>query len=147
MSKRDPENKQKFVIIGGGAAGLNCAETLRQSNFTGEILIISNENCVPYDRTLLSKALPSGDSSKFVLRPADFLKEYDIDIKFRRTVEKVDTKEKRIYLKDGAELNYDKLCIATGSTARTLGAFKVEGHDLKGVQVLRSSKDQTEIKE
>lgn len=147
MSKRDPENKEKYVIIGGGAAGLNCAETLRQSNFTGEILIISNENSVPYDRTLLSKALPQGDSSKFVLRPADFLKEYDIDITFRRTVEKVDTKDKRIYLKDGAELNYDKLCIATGSTARTLGAFKVPGHDLKGVEVLRSAKDQTAIKE
>lgn len=58
MSKRDPNNKEKFVIIGGGPAGLNCAETLRQSNFTGEILIISNENTVPYDRTLLSKALP-----------------------------------------------------------------------------------------
>lgn len=44
MSKRDPENKEKFVIIGGGAAGFNCAETLRQSNFTGEIIILSNEN-------------------------------------------------------------------------------------------------------
>lgn len=85
--------------------------------------------------------MPVGDSTKFSLRPADFIKEYDIDIKFRRTVEKLDTNEKRIYLKDGAELNYDKLCIATGSSARTLGAFKVEGHDLQGVHVLRSAKD------
>lgn len=29
MAKRDPENKSKMVIIGGGAAGSNCAETLR----------------------------------------------------------------------------------------------------------------------
>ena len=29
MAKRDPNNKTKMVIIGGGAAGLNCAETLR----------------------------------------------------------------------------------------------------------------------
>lgn len=43
MAKRDPDNKTKMVIIGGGAAGLNCAETLRQSNFTGEILVLSNE--------------------------------------------------------------------------------------------------------
>ena len=35
LSKRDPENKTHFVIVGGGAAGLNCAETLRQSGFTG----------------------------------------------------------------------------------------------------------------
>ena len=43
MVKRDPNNKSKMVIIGGGAAGLNCAETLRQSSYTGEILVISNE--------------------------------------------------------------------------------------------------------
>ena len=29
MAKRDPENKTHFVIIGGGPAGLNAAETLR----------------------------------------------------------------------------------------------------------------------
>ena len=35
MAKRDPGNKTKMVIVGGGPAGLNCAETLRQSGFTG----------------------------------------------------------------------------------------------------------------
>ena len=29
LTKRDHDNKTHFVIIGGGAAGLNCAETLR----------------------------------------------------------------------------------------------------------------------
>ena len=29
LAKRDPKNTKNFVIIGGGAAGLNCAETLR----------------------------------------------------------------------------------------------------------------------
>jgi len=28
LAKRDLENKTHFVIVGGGAAGLNCAETL-----------------------------------------------------------------------------------------------------------------------
>lgn len=29
MAKRDPKNTKNFVIIGGGAAGLSCAEALR----------------------------------------------------------------------------------------------------------------------
>jgi flavin-dependent dehydrogenase len=41
MAKRDPENKTHFVIIGGGPAGLNAAETLRQSGFTGQISVLS----------------------------------------------------------------------------------------------------------
>lgn len=56
------------MIIGGGPAGLFCAETLRQSDFTGEITIISADDLVPYDRTLLTKVIATGDATKFKLR-------------------------------------------------------------------------------
>lgn len=73
MAKRDPNNKTRYVIVGGGPAGLMCAETLRQSDFTGEIIILSADNLVPYDRTLLTKVLPTGDATKFKLRDEEFL--------------------------------------------------------------------------
>ena len=81
LTKRDPHNKTHFVIIGGGPAGLNCAETLRQSGFSGQITVLSREDMVPYDRTLLSKALPGGDPSKWTLRSAEYLSDADIDYK------------------------------------------------------------------
>jgi NAD(P)H-nitrite reductase large subunit len=74
MAKRDPSNKSVFVIIGGGFAGLSCAETLRQSDYTGQIVVISSEELLPYDRTLLTKTIGSGTASKFVLRDQAFLK-------------------------------------------------------------------------
>jgi len=80
MTKRDPNDKRNFVIIGGGAAGLTCAETLRQSGYTGKVTLLAGEKVVPYDRTLLTKTLPTGDASKFALRGEDFLKGADIDI-------------------------------------------------------------------
>jgi NADPH-dependent 2,4-dienoyl-CoA reductase/sulfur reductase-like enzyme len=43
------------VIVGGGPAGLNAAETLRQSGFTGQITVICSEDSLPYDRTNITK--------------------------------------------------------------------------------------------
>lgn len=68
MTKRDPKDERNFVIVGGGAAGLNCAETLRQSGYTGKITLVCGEKTLPYDRTLLTKALPTGNAEKFALR-------------------------------------------------------------------------------
>ena len=43
LAKRDLNDKRHFVVLGGGPGGLTCAETLRQSGFTGEITIISSD--------------------------------------------------------------------------------------------------------
>src|SRR4051812_27017434 len=106
MTKRDPNNKKRFVIIGGGAAGLSCAETLRQSDFTGEITVISGEDLLPYDRTLLSKILPTGDAKKLLMRPEDFLKKADIDFVLGVKAEHVDAKKKTIKLSNGETISY-----------------------------------------
>ena len=38
-----------------GPAGVVCAQTLRVEGFLGEIVIVTKENYLPYDRTKLSK--------------------------------------------------------------------------------------------
>ena len=115
LAKRDPDNKTHFVIIGGGPAGLNCAETLRQSGFTGQITVLSKEEMIPYDRTLLSKALPVGDPNKWVLRPEEYLNNADIDYKLKTSVFSVNTKVKKVITTRGKHIYYDKLLIASGS--------------------------------
>ena len=86
MAKRDPENKTRMVIIGGGAAGATAAETLRQSNFTGEITVLTNESLLPYDRTLLSKCLADGDGSKMGLREREFFETHEINYRLNTQV-------------------------------------------------------------
>ena len=136
LTPRDPDNKTHFVIIGGGAAGLNCAETLRQSGFSGQITILAKEGVVPYDRTLLSKALPALESGKApTLRPAPFLQEASIDVRTGTTVTKVDGVNKNITLESGEVVSFDKLCIATGGEPVRP---TIEGANLKGICTLRS---------
>jgi heterodisulfide reductase subunit A-like polyferredoxin len=50
MSKRDTRDERLFVIIGGGAAGYSAAQTLREDGFTGQLVLITSENRLPYDR-------------------------------------------------------------------------------------------------
>ena len=138
LTKRDPNNTQHFVIIGGGPAGLNCAETLRQSGFSGQVTIVSDEEMVPYDRTLLSKAVAVGDAKKWALRDPGFLEEADIDCKLKSAVFSINTDEKKVILRNGKKLFYNKLCIATGSH---VWKPPVEGLDLPGVHPLRTQKD------
>ena len=43
-----------YVCVAGPASA-TCAETLRQNNFKGRILVLSKESVLPYDRPKLSK--------------------------------------------------------------------------------------------
>ena len=137
MSKRDPNDKRRFIIVGGGPAGLSAAETLRQANYTGEILIISKDVELPYDRTILSKYYP-GSVSKILLRSQDFLKEYDIDIKTSTSIDSIDNKKREVVLSNGTKLTYDKLLISSGSRPFVP---PIEGVNRPNVLTLRSYAD------
>ena len=67
MVKPDGSDSRTFVIIGGGAAGNSCAETLRRNGFHGKIKVISEESQVPYNRIVLSKNIKA-DTNTIGLR-------------------------------------------------------------------------------
>jgi len=143
ITKRDPNDKRNFVVIGGGAAGLNCVETLRYSGYTGKITFICKEKVLPYDRTLLTKTLPFGDPSKFELRNKEWLSNADIDV-VHDSVYSVHPDTKQIAMARGAAISYDKLCIATGTE---VNKPPIPGSDAHFVYYIRTNEDQIKIKE
>lgn len=50
MVKRNPQNNEHIIVIGGGPSGATCVEYLRQEGFAGKITMVARENCLPYDR-------------------------------------------------------------------------------------------------
>ncbi|XP_076293975.1 apoptosis-inducing factor 3 isoform X2 [Lasioglossum baleicum] len=117
MCAHDSSNPNTVVIVGGGPAGATCAETLRQENFTGNIVMVCREHVVPYDRVKVSKALDF-DVELSVLRPLSFYKNHGIEVKLGTVATGLNTDEKVIQLSHHEKLHYNYLFICTGSKPR-----------------------------
>jgi NAD(P)H-nitrite reductase large subunit len=105
---------------------------------------VSEEEVLPYDRTILSKGVATSDASKLSLRSGEFVKEFDIDFALGQPASKIDRENKQVILKDGSSIPYDKLLLATGGRARVP---QIPGVENANVYVLRSASDQAKIKE
>jgi NADPH-dependent 2,4-dienoyl-CoA reductase/sulfur reductase-like enzyme/nitrite reductase/ring-hydroxylating ferredoxin subunit len=145
LCKRDPSNQTTFVIVGGGAAGLTAAETLREEGFTGRIVIVSGENHLPYDRPVLSKKLPlRGTIDGLYLRDSAHFASADIEFKLGVKVEEIDTANKTVRTNTSEQIKYDKVLVATGGRPRELF---IPGSDAKNVFLLRTVDDALAINE
>ncbi|ROK28224.1 Apoptosis-inducing factor 3 [Anabarilius grahami] len=141
MSGRVPGVSHTVVLIGGGPASLQCAETLRQNDYGGRIIMVTKDEQLPLDKTKLSKAM-NIEIEKVLLRQSDFLQHHGIEVWTKKEVKSVDTEAKTLTFKDGTVQHYDQLLISTGGRARPL---QCPGAELENVKLLQSYKDATEI--
>lgn len=127
------------VIVGGGQAGFQTAASLRQEGFRGNVALICDEPCVPYQRPPLSKSYLLGklDRDGLAFRPAAFFAEQRIELVFDAAVA-IDRVNRRVTLRSGGTLAYDHLVLATGAHNRLL---PVPGADLAGVHGVRTLGD------
>jgi apoptosis-inducing factor 3 len=132
-------DRRCFAIIGGGAAGANAAQTLRAEGFAGRIVLIDGEGRLPYDRTLLSKSVLSGQKQgeKSPLHGDGFYRHQAIE-RWSRTVTALDPATRTIRFEDGEPLVYDAALIATGGEVIPP---RIPGADLANVFLLRSPSD------
>jgi NADPH-dependent 2,4-dienoyl-CoA reductase/sulfur reductase-like enzyme/nitrite reductase/ring-hydroxylating ferredoxin subunit len=141
MTKADTNaDKRVFVIIGGGAAGYAAAQTLREDDFSGRILMVTREDRTPYDRPNLSKDYLQGHAEPewMPLRSDEFFEEHNIELLRGREATALDTAAKELKLDDGSTLGYDSLLLAPGGAPRRLSLPK---SDLANIFVLRSFDD------
>jgi 3-phenylpropionate/trans-cinnamate dioxygenase ferredoxin reductase subunit len=134
-----------IVIIGGGAAGMKAAQTLRAEGFQGAVTIVGADPEAPYQRPPLSKGYLMGeeDRASVFFEPAEWYAEHDIELRTAATAMSIDRTAREVALDDGTRLPYDQVLIATGSRPR---ALSLDGAHLPGVHELRTLADAEELK-
>lgn len=127
------------VIVGASHAGVSLALQLRKEGWGGEIVLIGDENELPYHRPPLSKEHLSGekDLDAMRLRPEKIYQSNSIELKTGCRVDSVDSKCKTVLLDNGETLAYDKLALCTGAQVRKL---PIED-DLQSVFYIRTAED------
>ncbi len=131
------------LIIGGGVAGTNAAETFKKNNPTSSVAIITDEPVRLYSRVLLPKFMRGQVDMDHV-----FLRK-DQDYLDKGIILKVSTKVISINIQtstvatDKGEIGYKKLLIASGGEVRKLDLV---GSDLTGVFYFRTNVDSENIK-
>jgi apoptosis-inducing factor 3 len=143
-----PSNKkgsptERFVIVGGGAAGFAAGEMLRRRGFAGSVTMLSNDDATPVDRPNLSKDYLAGSAPEdwVPLRGDDWYAENKIDLRLKTEVTALDAKAKALTLGDGSKLKFDKLLLATGAEPVRLdipGAGQTHVHTLRSLADCRT---------
>lgn len=129
-----------IVIIGGGQAGLQSADSLRREGYKGNIRIVADEPGLPYQRPPLSKdyLTPGKEALPLPLRGEAFFTDNDIKLITGVPATGIDRTDRTVVLKDGTTLHYEQLILATGTRNRTLSC---PGAELPGVHGLRTLAD------
>jgi len=134
------------VIVGSGHAGVQVAASLREEGWEGDIILLSDEPELPYQRPPLSKAFLKGqmDLAGLPLRAEKFFLDHRVDLRLGEKALRIDRTGRRLELSSGGSLAYDHLILATGARQRVLRA---PGVDLEGVHSLRAIRDAAAIRE
>jgi len=135
-----------IVILGGGAAGIAAANTLRQEGYGGPITMISADADPPVDRPNLSKDYLAGEAQDdwIPMWPPDLYKERQVELLLKTRVSSIEPAARALVLENGTRREFGALLIATGADPVHL---PIPGGDGGTVHYLRSFADSRAIVE
>jgi nitrite reductase (NADH) large subunit len=136
----------RLVVVGNGMAGMACLEQILK-HATGEprfrVTVFGDETHVNYNRVLLSSVLAGEKAADdIVLHPLEWYRQHRIDLRLGVRVVGLDIAAKTVTGDDGGVTSYDRLVLATGSSAFMP---PIEGLDKDGVFTFRTLDDTREL--
>ncbi|XP_066517391.1 apoptosis-inducing factor 1, mitochondrial isoform X2 [Hoplias malabaricus] len=144
-----------YLLIGGGTASFAAARSIRARDPGARVLIVTEEDDLPYMRPPLSKELWFSDDPivietlhfkqwngkersiyfqppSFYVSPAELesVENGGVAVLTGKKVVHMDVRGNKVKLNDGAEISYDKCLIATGGIPRNLQVIERAGEEV-----------------
>jgi len=130
----------KYVVVGAGLAGTSAIESIREHDRDGSLLLIGEEEHLPYDRPPLSKKLWWGKKrvEDIFLKPADYYAQQSVELRLGRRAVRLDAGTRIVTDARGDQYGFDKLLLATGGKPRRLA---IPGGEMEDICYYRTLDD------
>src|SRR6516164_3127810 len=94
------------VIVGAGHAGVQAAVSVREEGFGGDVVLLSADKELPYQRPPLSKAFLKGDMDihGLPLRAEAHFRDQRIDLRLGVGATRIDRASREVELSDGGTI-------------------------------------------
>lgn len=133
----------RYLIAGGGVAGVTAAKEIQKLDADAVIDIYSTESYPYYYRPRLWEYIAGRVSAEeTIYRPVEWYNEQGFNLHLNTRVNKIDAEKHLALLSDGSEVGYDRLLIASGSSCYVP---PIDGVQHAGVFTLRTLADAKEI--
>ena len=139
--------RRDYLIVGAGISGASVCEGIREHDKKGTIMMVGNENFLPYQRPLLFKSFLGktvAPFSKVQHHDAQWFEKQKIDLRLDTIVTQFNHERRFAVLGNGQAVEFRKACLATGSRARRP---QIAGTNLGNVFYLRSIRDVMALRE
>ena len=132
------------IVIGAGQAGAEVISKLRDQGHEDRLILIGQEDYLPYQRPPLSKKYMAGEMTleRLFLRPKEFYTEKNVELHIGKSALRIDPDQQIVKFNDG-NLDYDHLVLATGSRPRDLPPYI--GDKVKNLFTMRDLNDANSI--
>jgi 3-phenylpropionate/trans-cinnamate dioxygenase ferredoxin reductase component len=137
---------ERLVVVGGGPAALEAVRAYREAGAGGDVVLVSADEYLPYNRPPLSKDFLRGESEEDALPLEDggFYRHHDIEVRLGTRAQALDTGRRVVTLGDGETLGYGWCILACGAVPKPLPVPGAEG---SGARYLRSRRQARELRE
>ncbi len=135
----------KYIIAGAGLAGVSAVSGIRELDKDGSILLVGNEDVLPYDRPPLTKKLWFGNEKveDVFVHDSAFFVANNVTVKLGTQLVGIDAGAQTITDHLGNAYHYDKLLLAMGGIPRKLS---IPGADLWSICYYRYLDDYLRIR-